>query len=195
MVGERRNKLSAKGAHGSINATLRAIVRAEWESGETVVLLAKRHGISERSIERWKSKDDWDRERTDASSAILDHARAEIRRKVEMQKVEVETAFTDVMVRHRAATATLTDMLHESMSRALAYPQKDPFRQMLVIKVASEIAKNIQTMDRKTYQMDDSKTTKTTTAIFEVLDTMEDRVEAKAKKAEKLLPGGEPSDG
>ena len=157
-----------------------------------MTVLAERHDVTARTIFRWKEKYNWvrDPEGSGTSSAILAHARAEIRRKVEMQKVEVETAFTDVMVRHKAATATLTDMLHEAMGRALAYPHKDPFRQMLVIKVASEVAKNIQIMDRKTYEMDDNKTKTTTTAIFEVLDTMEDRVEAKADKADKLLSRG-----
>ena len=180
----RRYKLDKKDAHGAFGRTIRAIVRAEWEAGETMRLLSERHEVSERTIERWKAKYKWSRSLEDAPSAILAHARAEIKRKVEMQKIQVETAFTDVMTRHKAATSTLTDMLHEAMGRALAYPHKDPFRQMLVVKIASEIAKNIQIMDRKTYEMDDNKTKTTTTAIFEVLDTMEDRVEAESKKLE-----------
>ena len=177
-------KKAKKEAHGAYNRALRSVVQAEWEAGENVSLLASRHSVSERTIHRWSSKYNWERSNDATASAILEHARAEIRRKIEMQKVEVQTSFEDVLIRHRAATATLGDMLNEAMSRALAYPHKDPFRQMLIIKVASEVSKNIQSMDRKTFNMDDSKTTRTTTAIFEVLENMEDNVDKLASGVE-----------
>ena len=58
---------------------------------------------------------------------------------------------------------------------------------MLIIKVASEVSKNIQSMDRKTWSIDDSKT-KTTTEIFDVLTTMESKVERQALAADKSIP-------
>ena len=59
---------------------------------------------------------------------------------------------------------------------------------MLIIKVATEVARNVQLMDRKTYRLDDGAgTTKTTTAIFEVLDRVEDAV--------VVAPGGDFPDG
>lgn len=174
-----------KGLYGK---TLRSIVRAEWEAGETMRVLSKRHGMTARTIERWRHRYKWDRDSTDAASAILQFARAEIRRKVELQKVEVETNLSDILIRHKAASATLMDMLGEAMTRAMAYPHKDPFRQMLIIKVATEVARNVQLMDRKTYRLDDGAgTTKTTTAIFEVLDRVEDAV--------VVAPGGDFPDG
>ena len=180
-------RIVQKEAHGAINGVLRSIIQAEWESGETVKLLAERHGVTARTIHRWKTKYNWERSADGTSSAILEHARAEIRRKVEQSKVEVTAAIEDVMARHKATTETLGQMLYEAMGRASAYPHKDPFRQMLIIKVASEISKNIQAMDRKTWNIDESKT-KTTTEIFDVLTTMESTVERQALAADKSTP-------
>ena len=75
-------------------------------------------------------------------------------------------------------------MLSEAMGRATAYPHRDPFRQMLIIKVATEIAKNIQAIDRKTWGLDHTKTT-TTTAIFDVLSSMEDNVSVESQRIDK----------
>lgn len=180
-------RIVKKEAHGAINGILRSIIQAEWESGETVKVLADRHGITARTIHRWKGKYGWERSVDGTSSAILEHARAEIRRKVEQSKVEVTAAIEDVIARHKATTETLSQMLYEAMGRASAYPHKDPFRQMLIIKVASEVSKNIQSMDRKTWSIDDSKT-KTTTEIFDVLTTMESTVERQALAADKSSP-------
>jgi PIN domain nuclease of toxin-antitoxin system len=172
-------KVIKREAHGAINGVLRSIIQAEWESGETVAALAKRHGITARTIHRWKNDDNWERSADGTSTAILEHARAEIRRKVERSKIEVTAAIEDVVASHKAATQTLNSMMQEAMSRALAYPHKDPFRQLLIVKVASEVARNIQMMDRKTWGIDESKT-KTTTEIFDVLTTMESKVERQA---------------
>jgi len=179
-------RIVQKEAHGAINSVLRSIIQAEYESGETVKLLAQRHGVTARTIHRWKSKHNWERSSDGTSSAILEHARAEIRRKVEQSKIEVTAAIEDVVARHKATTETLGQMLYEAMGRASAYPHKDPFRQMLIIKVATEVSKNIQSMDRKTWNIDDSKT-KTTTEIFDVLTTMETKVERQALAADKSI--------
>ena len=173
-----------KEAHGRVHKTVRSIIRAEWESGESAALLAKRHGISSRSISRWISKEGWTRSADDTPSAILQHARREIQRKVETAKVEATAAIEDVLAEHKGASHTLKALLHEATSRALAYPHKDPFRQLLTIKVASEVARNIQAMDRKTWGFDENKT-KTTTQIFDVLSTMEEKVERQALAADK----------
>ena len=177
-------RIVKKEAHGAINGILRSIIQAEWESGETVKLLASRHDVTARTIHRWKTKHGWERSVDGTSSAILEHARAEIRRKVEQSKVEVTAAIEDVVARHKATSETLGQMLYEAMGRASAYPHKDPFRQMLIIKVASEVSKNLQSMDRKTWSIDDSKT-KTTTEIFDVLTTMETKVERQALAADR----------
>tara|TARA_Y100000592_G_C5449210_1_gene307775 strand:- start:23 stop:262 length:240 start_codon:yes stop_codon:yes gene_type:complete len=75
-------------------------------------------------------------------------------------------------------------MLQEAMCKALAYPHEDSFRQLLIIKVATEVARNIQMMDRKTWGLDDKSNTKTT-ALYEVLNNMEETVERKAIKVEE----------
>lgn len=69
------------------------------------------------------------------------------------------------------------------MARALAYPHEDSFRQLLIIKVATEVARNIQMMDRKTWGLDDKQVK--TSAIYEVLTDMEDKVERKAVRIEE----------
>ena len=68
-----------KERHGAINSTLRAVIRAEWESGESATQLARRHGVTSRTIQRWISKHEWERSAEDAPSAILQHARREIK--------------------------------------------------------------------------------------------------------------------
>lgn len=176
-----------KEAHGRVHKTVRSIIRAEWESGESATLLAKRHNVSTRSITRWISKENWTRSADDAPSAILQHARREIQRKVETAKVEATAAIEDVLAEHKGASHTLKALLHEATSRALAYPHKDPFRQLLTIKVASEVARNIQAMDRKTWGFDENKT-KTTTQIFDVLSTMGEKVERQALAVDKSAP-------
>lgn len=173
-----------KERHGAINRTLRAIIRAEWESGESIKKLSERHGVTSRSIHRWIKKEEWQRSNEDAPSAILQHARREIKRKVEDAKVEATAAVETVLASHKGASEALKDMLNEAMSRALAYPHQDPFRQMLIIKVASEITKNIQAIDRKTWGLDHTKTT-TTTAIFDVLSSMEDNVSVESQRIDK----------
>jgi hypothetical protein len=177
-------RILQKEAHGAISSILRSIIQAEWESGEPVKTLSGRHDVTARTIHRWKNKFGWERSADGTSSAILEHARAEIRRKVEQSKVEVTAAIEDVIARHKATSETLGQMLYEAMGRASAYPHRDPFRQMLIIKVASEVSKNIQSMDRKTWSIDDSKT-KTTTEIFDVLTTMETKVERQALAADR----------
>ena len=173
-----------KERHGAINRTLRAVIRAEWESGETATKLAERHGVNARSIYRWIQKDGWERSNEDAPSAILQHARREIKRKVEDAKIEATAAVEAVLASHKGSSETLKSMLNEAMGRALAYPHQDPFRQMLIIKVATEIAKNIQAIDRKTWGLDHTKTT-TTTAIFDVLSSMEDNVSVESQRIDK----------
>tara|TARA_R110002051_G_scaffold15110_6_gene47736 strand:- start:14656 stop:15375 length:720 start_codon:yes stop_codon:yes gene_type:complete len=173
-----------KEAHGRVHKTVRSIIRAEWESGESSSLLAKRHGISSRSISRWIAREEWERSADDAPSAILQHARREIQRKVETARVEATAAIEDVLSEHKGTSHVLKSLLHEATSRALAYPHKDPFRQLLAIKVASEVAKNIQSMDRKTWGFDENKT-KTTTQIFDVLSTMGEKVERQALAADR----------
>tara|TARA_R110000772_G_scaffold63986_17_gene143051 strand:- start:693 stop:1412 length:720 start_codon:yes stop_codon:yes gene_type:complete len=176
-----------KEAHGRVHKTVRSIIRAEWESGESASLLAKRHGISSRSISRWITKEEWERSNDDAPSAILQHARREIQRKVETAHVEATAAIEDVLAEHKGTSHILKSLLHEATSRALAYPHKDPFRQLLTIKVASEVARNVQAMDRKTWGFDENKT-KTTTQIFDVLSTMGEKVERQALAADKAIP-------
>tara|TARA_R110002050_G_scaffold174854_3_gene307759 strand:+ start:4127 stop:4756 length:630 start_codon:yes stop_codon:yes gene_type:complete len=173
-----------KERHGAINSTLRAVIRAEWESGESATQLARRHGVTSRTIQRWISKHEWERSAEDAPSAILQHARREIKRKVEDAKIEATAAVESVLASHKGSSETLKSMLSEAMGRALAYPNQDPFRQMLIIKVATEIAKNIQAIDRKTWGLDHTKTT-TTTAIFDVLSSMEDNVSVESQRIDK----------
>ena len=107
-----------------------------------------------------------------------------LRRKVEDAKIEATAAVESVLASHKGSSETLKSMLSEAMGRALAYPNQDPFRQMLIIKVATEIAKNIQAIDRKTWGLDHTKTT-TTTAIFDVLSSMEDNVSVESQRIDK----------
>ena len=75
-------------------------------------------------------------------------------------------------------------MLNEAMAKAMAYPHQDSFRQLLIIKVATEVARNIQMMDRKTWGLDDKSNTRVS-GIYEVLQGMEGTVERKALKVEE----------
>lgn len=107
-----------------------------------------------------------------------------IQQRAETATVEVEAAIDEVINAQKATSRSLRDMLGDAMARALAFPHDDPFRQLLVIKVASEVARNIQMMDRKTWGLDDGSHKKQT-AIFEVLTDMEDKVERKALHIEE----------
>lgn len=183
------NKRTRKEKHGAINRTLRAVMRAEWEAGESTATLAKRHGVTDRTIYRWIKKHEWERSVDDTPSAILQHARREIQRKVESARVEATAAVEDVLASHKGASEVLKNLLQEAMSRALAYPHNDPFRQLLIVKIASEVTKNIQAIDRKTWGLDHTKTV-SQTEIYDVLTSMEDDVSVESRRIERRLEDG-----
>jgi transposase-like protein len=160
------------------------MIRAEYESGEKVATLAARHGVADRTIHRWKESEDWQRSDHLAADTILQRARNLIEQRVETSTVEVTAEIEGVVARHKAATSTLMGMMNEALARAMAYPNEDPFKQLLVIKVASEIVKNVSFMDRKTWGLDDRAKT-STTAIYEVLSDMETTAEKKALRIEE----------
>ena len=167
-----------------VNAEVRSIVRAEYESGEKVATLAVRHGVADRTIHRWKESEDWQRSGHLAADTILQRARNMIEQRAEASTVEATAEIEGVVARHKAATSTLMGMMNEALARAMAYPNEDPFKQLLVIKVASEIVKNVSFLDRKTWGLDDRART-STTAIYEVLSDMENTAEKKALRIEE----------
>ena len=114
---------------------------------------------------------------------ILEKARDLIREKRELAATEAEAAIDGVIASQKATSRSLHAMLEDAMARALAYPHEDSFRQLLIIKVATEVARNIQMMDRKTWGLDDKQVK--TSAIYEVLTDMEDKVERKAVRIEE----------
>jgi transcriptional regulator GlxA family with amidase domain len=173
-----------RGPRGTASPELMAVVRAEWESGSTVESLAEKHSLSSRTIHRWKTKEKWKKDPEQLKDYVLEKARAVVQAKVVEASEEAEAAIELVVARQKATSSTLAEMLQEAMSKALAYPHEDSFRQLLIIKVATEVARNIQMMDRKTWGLDDKSNTKTT-ALYEVLNNMEETVERKAIKVEE----------
>ena len=119
-----------------------------------------------------------------ASEAILERARNVIKEKVETSEIEVTAEIESLLARHKAASKTLMEMTNEALARAMAYPNEDPFRQLLVIKVASEIVRYVSALDRKTWGLDDRAKT-STTAIYEVLSGIEQSAERKALRVEE----------
>tara|TARA_R110002020_G_scaffold13231_9_gene47734 strand:+ start:596 stop:1240 length:645 start_codon:yes stop_codon:yes gene_type:complete len=178
------NERLPRGPRGTVHRDLKALIRAEYESGETIKGLAERHGVTARTIHRWKLEERWERSAELASDIILERARGVIRQKVESTEVEVTAAVEGVIARHKAATETLTEMTQEALARAMAYPNEDPFKQLLVIKVASEVIRNVSALDRKTWGLEDRVRT-STTAIYDVLSNMEQSAEVKALRIEE----------
>tara|TARA_R110000823_G_scaffold206898_2_gene337593 strand:+ start:1359 stop:1931 length:573 start_codon:yes stop_codon:yes gene_type:complete len=157
-----------RGDDGSINHVLRSIIRAEWENGENAVDLSRRHGVTTRTISRWKKSERWSRD--DASpDKLLEYARAEITKKTEHTKLEVHLAIEDVIVRQKATSAILSQMLEETLARASAYPEAQPAKQLYTIKIATEIARNIQLMERKVWGLDEEVKKKDNTAIYDII--------------------------
>ena len=115
---------------------------------------------------------------------ILDRARKIIRDKAERQEVEVQTELESVIRRQKAVSQTLMEMMNETLARAMAYPAEDPFKQLLIVKVASEIHRNVTNLDRKVWGLDEKAQT-SATAIYEVLQGMEDTVEKKSIRIEE----------
>lgn len=173
-----------RGPRGTASPELMAVVRAEWESGSAVESLAEKHSLSSRTIHRWKTKEKWSKNPEQLKDYVLEKARAVVQSKVVEASEEAEAAIELVVARQKATSGVLAEMLQEAMSKALAYPHEDSFRQLLIIKVATEVARNIQMMDRKTWGLDDKSNTKTT-ALYEVLNNMEETVERKAIKVEE----------
>tara|TARA_R100000322_G_scaffold88880_1_gene55261 strand:+ start:305 stop:877 length:573 start_codon:yes stop_codon:yes gene_type:complete len=153
---------------GGINRVLKSIIRSEWENGETATDLARRHGVTTRTISRWKAAEKWDRSNS-GPDHLLDYARAEIAKKTEQTKMEVHLAIEDVIVRQKATSAILSQMLEETLARAQAYPESQPAKQLHTIKVATEIARNIQLMERKVWNLDNETQKADKTAIFDIL--------------------------
>tara|TARA_R110002020_G_scaffold202722_1_gene405812 strand:- start:3692 stop:4051 length:360 start_codon:yes stop_codon:yes gene_type:complete len=115
---------------------------------------------------------------------VLDRARRSIQQQVAEAGEEAEAEIGLVVKEQKGISRMLSQMLGEAMSRAIAYPNEDPFKQMLVIKVGSEIARNIQMLQNKAWGLD-SKTKTSATAIYEVLQTMEDTAEKKSIRIEE----------
>tara|TARA_Y100000593_G_scaffold81320_1_gene152113 strand:+ start:112 stop:684 length:573 start_codon:yes stop_codon:yes gene_type:complete len=153
---------------GGINRVLKSIIRSEWENGESAVDLSRRHGVTTRTISRWKAAEKWDRTNS-GPDHLLEYARAEIAKKTEQTKMEVHLAIEDVIVRQKATSAILSQMLEETLARASAYPESKPAKQLHTIKIATEIARNIQLMERKVWNLDNETKKETNTAIFDVL--------------------------
>lgn len=153
---------------GGINRVLRSIIRSEWEGGETATDIARRHGVTTRTICRWKTLEKWERSEG-ASDHILEYARAEIAKKTEECKMEVHLAIGDIINRQKATSAILFQMLEETLAKATAYPESKPAKQLHTIKIATEIARNIQLMERKAWGLDDEVKKKDNTAIYEIL--------------------------
>lgn len=129
-------------------------------------------------------REQWDRDPEASVEVVLDRARRTIRSHVENAGSDAEAEIQKVLREQKGASRMLSEMLGEAMSRAAAYPNEDPFKQMLVIKVGSEIARNIQMIQNKAWGLDNKKTSKAT-AIYEVLQTMEDTSERKALRIEE----------
>tara|TARA_R110000824_G_scaffold9475_2_gene42354 strand:+ start:2543 stop:3115 length:573 start_codon:yes stop_codon:yes gene_type:complete len=155
-------------SNGGINRVLRSIIRSEWEGGETAVDLANRHGVTTRTIFRWKTEEKWDRE-NGGTDHILEYARAAIAKKTEECKMEVHLAIGDIINRQKATSAILSRMLEETLAQATAYPESKPAKQLHTIKIATEIARNIQLMERKAWGLDDEVKKKDNTAIYDIL--------------------------
>ena len=157
-----------RGNDGKINHVLRSIIRAEWENGENAVDLSRRHGVTTRTISRWKKSEQWSREDS-SPDRLLEYARAEIAKKTEQTKMEIHLAIEDVIVRQKATSAILSQMLEETLARARAYPESKPAKQLYTIKVATEIARNIQLMERKVWGLDNEVKKKDNTAIYDII--------------------------
>ena len=155
-------------SNGGVNYVLRSIIRSEWEGGESAVNLSKRHGVTTRTISRWKKEDEWSREHS-GPDHILEYARAEIAKKTQESKMEVHLAISDVINRQKATSAILSQMLEETLARASAYPEAQPAKQLYTIKIATEIARNIQLMERKVWGLDDETKKKANTAIYDII--------------------------
>ena len=153
---------------GCINRVLKSIIRSEWENGETAADLSRRHGVTTRTISRWKSAEKWDRTNS-GPDHLLDLARAEIAKKAEETKMEVHLAIEDVIVRQKATSAILSQMLEETLARASAYPESKPAKLLHTIKIATEIARNIQLMERKVWGLDNEAKREGKTAIYDIL--------------------------
>ena len=153
---------------GSINRVLKSIIRSEWENGETSADLAKRHGVTTRTIYRWKQAEGWDRSNS-GPDHLLDYARAEIAKKTEQCRMEVHLAIEDVINRQKATSAILSQMLEETLAKASAYPESKPAKQLHTIKIATEIARNIQLMERKVWGLDGEVKKKNKTEIFDII--------------------------
>ena len=173
-----------RGAHGSLNDQVVSLIRAEYESGVKIAELGRRHQVSPRTIHRWKVKQGWERDEETAADVILDRARKIIRDKAERQEIEVQTELESVIRRQKAVSQTLMEMMNETLARAMAYPAEDPFKQLLIVKVASEIHRNVTNLDRKVWGLDEKAQT-SATAIYEVLQGMEDTVEKKSIRIEE----------
>ena len=135
--------------------------------------------MNARTILRYRKKEGWKRWKGEPGeekpSPILLHARKEVERVNDKAQRSIGEAIQDVVNSHKASSEALRLLLHEAMVKILGNPHKDPFRQMLTIKVASEIAHKVQQMDRKTWGLDDVKDTKTT-QIFDVLKELGDPI-------------------
>lgn len=173
-----------KGPKGKMNEQVMAIIRAEYESGTNIEALAQRHGMSARTIHRWKKKEEWERNPEVLTDMILQKARQSIEQKAQNLSQIAEADVERVIQSHRAASKVLQDLLTETLAKVLAYPHEDPFRQLLTIKVGTEVARNIQMMDRKSWGLED-RAKGSTTAIYELLQGMDDTVEKKAVRIEE----------
>ena len=154
---------------GSINRVLKSIILSEWENGETAADLSRRHGVTTRTIYRWKEAEGWDRSNS-GPDHLLEYARAEIAKKTEQCRMEVHLAIEDVITRQKATSAILFQMLEQTLAKASAYPESKPAKQLHTIKIATEIARNIQLMERKVWNLDNETQKKSKTEIFDILN-------------------------
>tara|TARA_R110000824_G_scaffold120442_1_gene275837 strand:+ start:684 stop:1055 length:372 start_codon:yes stop_codon:yes gene_type:complete len=119
---------------------------------------------------------------------ILNRARESIRRKADSVADIAEADIERVIQGHRASSQVLSDLLSETLAKVMAYPHQDPFRQLLVLKVGTEVARNIQMMDRKSWGLDD-RSGKSVTALYEVLQGAEETIEKKVLRVEEKYEG------
>ena len=160
---------------GSVNRVLRAIIRSEWEGGETAADLSRRHGVTTRTISRWREADEWSRENNPGPDSILEYAKAAIAKQTEECRMEVHLAIEDVIVRQKSVSAVLSQMLEETLASAKAFPESKPAKQLHTIKIATEIARNIQLMERKVWGLDTVVKSKSTTEIYDIISETSER--------------------
>jgi len=135
------------------------MVRRDWANGVPVKTLADVYGMSEQTVWNRKTKEQWDLPITQVKASIQEAKEAAEGRVIAVIE-ETEQSMRGVLERHKGISHRIAGLLDQTVTRIEEMandPEVAPQKVLQALKVAGDVASNLQKNERRSWGMDEKQ--------------------------------------